>query len=74
METKFKVGQKVFVMIDNKIAVDTVKTANIAPGTDVGIYRLKSTKSNSQKYYFDGDLFQNEQLLVDMLLMNIKER
>jgi len=67
-----EVGSKVFVMIDNKIRVDTIKTATDVDGTNV--YTLKSTRSNSTKCYFDEDLFDTAVSLAAHLLNNIKEK
>ncbi len=67
-----EIGSKVFVMIDNKISVDTIKKA--LPVAKTYLYRLKSTRSNSQKYYEENELFSNPQELVADLLENIKEK
>lgn len=74
METKFKAGDKVYTMIDNKITLVKIDTADYLPDHAASVYRLKGRRFNSTKCYFDEDLFLTAVSLAANLLNNIKEK
>lgn len=72
----YKVGDKVYVMIDNKINRVTIK--DMLPSDELGddewnAYEFKN-KPKGTKTYFEHELFPTKDKLVQHLLKNIKER